>query len=142
MWCENCREHGHQWPDCGRKGLSEDFQLVDELDRLLGKECCNLSEHEVDAATLSGLICNLLTETILKDDREDEKLGEWADKVHELRCKLITGHLWVPDMCNYWGHKYCAYCNLPKYPELNQLSCKEAKSITNDCPEEDWEKAR
>lgn len=99
--------------------------IVNELNSLIQDQVVDI-EHDCTAAEVAGAVCRLLSEVILKDDDQDEKMGDWLQGISELRCKIIGEHVWYYDQCGYWGHQYCGGCQRSKYPELAKLRCSEA----------------
>lgn len=82
--------------------------IVEELRNLNRPEITD-QDHDCTAAEVTAAVCNLLSEIVLKDDTEGEKLVEWETTIREIRCKILGEHT--------WQYNYCVCCNQVKYPE-------------------------
>ena len=115
------------------------YDLIKDL-KSLRSRYMKSEEINITAYDVAKWISLLLSEVVLKDEREDEKLDDWHTEVRLLICEIIKQHIWTYDHCCYWGHQYCITCRQPKYPELNKLKCSEAKNKVGDISEEEYEK--
>lgn len=118
--------------------MAENGERIDLVIRNLIRPEIIDPEHDCSAAQLSGVICQLLGETILTDDSEDSKLDDWLSEIRALRCTIIAEHEWIFDQCGYWGHQYCIGCHAAKYPDLAPLRCSEAKEKVGAITEEEY----
>lgn len=111
--------------------------IVEELKSLRRREITK-EWHHCTADEVAEAICSLLSEIILADDSECEKLADWEQAIGEQRCKILGKHVWEYDHCGYWGHQYCRCCRVAKYPELQKLRCSDAIAKVGRIKEEQY----
>ena len=86
---------------------------------------------EEDPRNIVGAILLLIDEICIEGEYEDQ-FDKWRDKVAESWCELSGEHFWTLDHCGFWGHQYCHWCRMPKYPEIpgSCSKCADLMKIT------------
>jgi len=74
-------------------------------------DCINEDPRQVVGAIL------LLAHEICIEGQFEEQYDLWRDTAAESWCKISGEHEWIHDHCGFWGHQYCRWCRVEKYPE-------------------------
>jgi len=93
------------------------------------------ARHLESPEALGDAILYLLDSVDIADKSNiTDQYYDWVESVGSAWCKLTRRHYWVYDHCGFWGHQYCLYTGIRKYPEIPSRcsECGELMKITED----------
>lgn len=111
------------------------MSIIEQLNK------CGIQTIDATCDQVLVALINALSNTLLKNDDESEKLCDFEELVKEFRCKQNGSCTFEYDMCGFWGHKYCVCCGKAQYPKLIGMRCSEANQFLNGKTEEEYSKS-